>query len=1386
MKSRVLRQAGALLLALSLVCSLLTLPVAAKTVTDDSKLFQKPQTLRMTVGDSPRTVNFQPVNNSGFIWSGESISWVNDSPGIIEVDGSPDQLQADVTPLAKGEAEFSLKITLQNDYPDLDLAVGDEILVPCQVIVSSQVTNILINPTMNMTVGETASISARIEPSDAQASVSWTSSDTSVVSVSNGSVTALKEGVAVITVSAGSVSKDCRITVSEPVATGITLDPESASVSSGGSFTITAGIIPGTVLNKNIDWQCSNPKVIVKAAGGGTYTVSVPASVPEGTIFNLIAVSSANPSISKVCTVRVSAPQSPPVTGVVIVSPQTDNYKYVDPGKSFQLSAEVSPADASEEDKTILWTSSDTSVATVEQDGTIKGVSPGKATITAQAGGPDGPAANREIEVSGILLSYIKKSSTGGTGETVDLTEDSVVDIFQYRDISVTPTTYGQAKLKLINWESTNNSVAQVISGRVSANYPGENAIISASVAGTGYRASFKVRVLEDVAQAIDVDMGTRPSYSFSNLTGTLNSRSQSKAGAPLDNVYNLKVSTKNGVLYYGYSSPDSPGHGVGGTERYYYQPSAQGQLSLRDVTFVPLPGFSGTAVVDYNAVATNGSTFTGTIRIEATTTGDVSYSTAANQPVSFSAEHFSAVCKARNGQGIRYITFDPPSSSRGTLYYNYSPAGQFSPKVDSSTRYYASSNPSIDNITFVPAEGFTGDLDITYRCTDSSGATYTGTVTITVYSSSGSQDKDVEYSTGLNQRQDLNASDFNDVCRQATGGSLDFISFDDLPASRTGTLHLNYTSNSSTRVIADREYYRNSTPRISSISFVPARDYSGTVSIPFTGTNTSGTTFSGNLVIHVDEDQGTIHYESPKNQPVDFSASDFNDACRRINDATLNYVRFTSLPSSSAGTLYYGYSSSSSPGSRASTSTDYHRSGSPSLSSLTFVPADGYSGTVTIPFTGYDNDAARFNGDVTITIGSGSSRTISYSVATGRSVRFDAADFNSACRSATGDALDYIHLDLPASRYGTLYYQYNTSSRTGGSVNSNTSYYRTGSRLISDVSFAAASTAGTASFGYTGYSSQGDSFSGTVEIRITSLDPASTTIRYTGSSTPVSFRSSSFQSACQAGLENPLSYVQFNALPITGHLYLNYSGPSRTGTAVSSGVRYGLQELNQISYLPKAEHQGIIAIPYTAYDTQGGSCSGTVEIQLSSAYCYTSFGDVASGWDWAKPSIEFLRQSGIASGYRDGTFRPGQPISRGEFTLMICRAFQFSTVGNSSSFPDVPANSSYAGAVATARDLGIVQGNNGLFQPNQPITRQSAMTMICRAIQAAGQSLPAANSSILSSYADGGQVSNYARSSVAALIQMGAVGGTNMRINPTATISRAQMAVILHRVLTR
>lgn len=1141
------------------------------------------------------------------------------------------------------------------------------------------VTGITLSPaTLSLDTGSNKSgaITAAVQPDTAtDKSLTWESSDPTVATVSGGAVTALKEGTTQITAKSADgsniISNACAVTVNPPPPVTIKIDPDTASVHAGESVKLTAEVENASASDV-VTWSCPDNRMLSSRTGEET-TVKVPSNYQSGTYFNVEARVGA---ASTVCVVYVSEPRAPEVREVLISSPNTDAYRYLDPGATLTLEAAAYPLDASQDDRRLVWSSSEPSVATVNSRGVITGVAPGKTTIRAAASGDETKYAEREIEVSGLLLSYVKKSGSGGRGETVRLTASSTVDIFQHRDIQVLTEALGSARNQVINWESSNNSVAQVINGRVTANYPGTGAIITAAVAGTGYSSSFRVDVYEDIAQAITVNMGSDPSYSFSGLLTQLNSRSQDKAGGPLDCVYSLKVSTENGVLYYKYASQQSPGHGVGGTERYYYQ-AGQGQMALRDVTFVPLPGFDGTAVVDYNALATNGTTFTGTIRIEATASGDVNYSTTADQPVDFAAEHFSAVCKGRTGQAIRYVTFGLPSSSRGTLYYNYSPTGQYSPKVDNSTRYYVTSSPSIDGITFVPAAGYVGGVDIPYRCTDSTGATYSGTVSIQVYGASGGGSGDVEYSTGRNQRRNLSGNDFSDACRRAVDGTLNYIRFTSLPSSGAGTLYLDYSSSSSTRVAADRNYYRSSSPRISDITFVPASNYSGTVTVPFTGTTTAGTTFSGDLILHVGED----------------------------------------------------------------------------------------------------------------------SRIISYTAAANGFVRFDASDFNSVCRSVTGDILDYVRFDLPSSRYGTLYHRYNSAGRTGNAVSSSTGYYYSdGSRLLDDVSFAAASTSGTVTFGYTGYSTRGDSFTGTVEITVsgsgsTVVSPAAvgSTIRYTGSAAyPIPFRGADFQNACQAALGNPLSYVQFNSLPYTGRLYQNYSGPARTGTDVSSAAHYGADLLSQISYLPKAEYQGTLTIPYTAVDTQGGSCSGTVELQLSNGYCSATFADTASGWDWAKPSIEFLRSSGITNGYGNNTYRPGQSISRGEFTLMICRAFQFPT-GGSSGFPDVPANSAYAGAVAAARNLGIVQGNNGRFQPGQPITRQSAMTMICRAIEAAGQSLPAADSGLLSSYADGYQVSAFARPSVAALVQMGAVRGNSAsRLNPGSAISRAEMAVILHRVLTR
>ena len=1277
----------------------------------------------------------------------------------------------------------------------------------CTVTVIQAIEKIELNKTeLSLQAPGSETLIATITPANAtDQTITWTSSNTKAATVDQtGKITAVGQGTTTITAKCGDKYATCAVTISlkpigvtsikitaqKPDGSAVSTQP-NVSIATGGSLTLKAEVTPSNANDMDLEWTTTNNRIPVSPKKGDTVTVSVAAGVTAGTRTTIFVTDKKTNIQSAPIAIQVTAPAAPGVTGITITSPNTDAYRYVDPGKTFKLEAMFTPSNAPEK---IAWTSSDTSIATVDQKGEVRGVAPGKCVITAEAGGF---TATREIEVSGILLSYLKRPASGGKGEETPLRPTTVVDIFQYRDINVITQTFGNAKQKVINWESSNPSVAQAMgqgsTARVAGNYPGSNVTITANVAGTSYSASFKVNVAEDIADAITVSVGAEPSYSFSNLLSLLNSRSQSKAGAPLESVYNLKVPTKNGTLYYNYVSPSSPGHGIGGSERFYYQVSAQGQNALGKVTFVPVAGFTGTAIIEYNAAATNGTTFTGTIHIEGTATGDISFSTETDQPVALASKQFVDVCTNRTGRSIRYVNFDQPASSQGTLYQDYSTSGLYSPKVSNATRYYATGKPSIEQVTFVPAPGFQGDVNIPYRCIDSSGASFTGVVTIKVYSGPGSSaaNGSVQYSTGVNRAVDLNAGDFNDASLQATNVNLNYITFNSLPSSSRGTLYLNYSNSSSTRVAAGTRYYRNTTPRISGITFVPASGYTGTVSIPYTGVNTSGSSFTASLLIHVGGSEGSVRYSVPRNQLVRFYSEDFNDASRRAISETLNYIRFGSLPSSSAGTLYVDYSNSSSV--RVSTGTRYYRDSNPLISNITFVPASGYTGTVSIPYTGYGNSGDYYSDTITIVVGSGSSQVINYSAAANGSVRFNASDFNNVCRSATGDTLDYVRFDTTSTAYGSLYYQYNTASRTGTSVRSGDGYYYSGGRRLNDVTFAAGNSSGAAVIYYTGYSSRDRSFSGTVEVRVNTsggMTPvnggAYSGAHYTGSSAPIPIYASDFQNACQTALGTSLSSVQFSSLPAVGHMYQNYTGPGRTGGSVNTGVRYSVQDLNEMVYLPKAEYQGQLSLSYVGYDVQGRSFSDAVSIEISNAYCTTAFSDVVSGWEWAKPSIEFLRQSGITNGYSDNTFRPSREISRGEFTLMVCRAFQFSTGGNSG-FPDVPANSVYAGAVATARDLGIVQGNNGRFRPDNPITRQSAMTMICRAMDAAGRTVPAASTGLLSDYRDGGQISSHARASVASLIQMGAVRGTqDMRLNPGAAISRAEMAVILHRVLAQ
>lgn len=1363
------------------------------TVTDPPALtalsLEKDMTL--TVGKSASLIAKVTYNTAAGISSAE-IVWTTGTSGIVRLVTPPEKtsqttLTADLIALKKGTTTVTVSCGSFKD--SVTITVNDPDPVYAE--------RVEVKPeTLPLQVGESGNLTAKVTMTDksTNSDVTWKSSDSSIASVdaSSGKVTAKSEGDATITATSkvkdsnkNDVSGTCTVTVTAAPTVAVT----GVSISGGAQKTLglneklqlTAVVAPENATNKNVTWSSSKTNIATVSAGG-----MLTAGSEEGE--TTITAATEDGGYTATCTVKVQRVIKP-VTRItidpvfpVVASSRGKELSLERPASSAKLTAVVYPADAANKD--VVWTSSDEQVVTVDETGKVTAVAPGEAKVTVNSAA-DPENSNLEdsckVMVSGITLS-----------------ESSVV-LKVGQSASVIANGYGNANVRLL-WESRDATVASGGGNKVVGISVGTTTI-RVYAPNTNYEQTVQVTVVENTipVKGLSVDAGQM--LYFSSLLSSVNAaiRNDAKDGTlSVQSITGITLSTKEGIVHYGYVSPDTPNHGVGGSEVYYDSPNtSRGQQGISDLKYIPASGFSGTATIDFAATTNKSDTYNITVYVTVNSSGDVMLSTAVDRPLALTAKEFRDICQLKNGRSASYVTFTQPSASKGTLYYNYSGAGQWSQKVDGTTKYYLSSTPSLEKVTFVPAQNYTGTVSIPYRCTDTTGSSYSGTMTISVYANGGSAIGGVQYTTGVNQRVTLNASDFNSAWRESNSGTLSYILFESLPAVSEGVLYYNYTSSSSQKVNTSTNYYRNSTsPRISGITFVPASNFSGVVTIPYIGYDSSGQTDEDNLVITVSDAAGAVYYTTGVDDPVTFRAEDFNEACLRANGASLNYVMFT-VPSSSVGTLYRNYRSSSNPGTRISYSASarYYRGGTPNLSDITFVPKSRYEGVVSIPFSGKDANGDVFEGKVNISVGQGTGRVVRYATASGGVVRFSANDFNIACRTATGDDLNYVSFELPASRYGTLYYQYNTARGSGTLVSSSSTYYRSGSgRLVDDLYFVTANVNGTASFLYTARSTGGTQFTGTVEIAIgnAALDSGySNGTYYIGSSAPIALRTQDFEQACQTAIGGALSYIRFTSLPSdsVGRLYLNYASPSRPGGEATTTSNYTVSSgltIGQLSFVPKAGYQGQVQIPYTGYTAQGRSFSSSVVINISTSYCATPFYDVDAGWDWAKPSVEFLRYEGISNGYSDGSFRPSRSISRGEFTLMVCRAFGFDTTAKVSSFPDVPAGSPYAGAVATAKSMGIVEGSGGRFRPDSPITRQSAMAIICRAMKAAGKKVPATGGSTLSAFKDHAQIASHARESVAALVSLGVVqGSTDLRINPTRSISRAEMAVILHRVLT-
>ena len=327
--------------------------------------------------------------------------------------------------------------------------------------------------------GGSLTLTATVKPANAtNKGVTWSSNNTSVATVSNGVVKAVGIGNAVITVKTndGGYTDTCSITVTGPPTvpvTSVSLSSTYMEMHVGGARTLEATVHPSDATDQSVSWKSSNPSVAKVDQHGKVTAVSAGSAT--------VTVTTHDGSKTATCNVNVVS-ESVPATNIKLSKTTATLYE----GESIRITAALTPSNSTD---TVAWKSSNTGVATVDQDGNVKAVSKGTATISASTGGGYVKAncivtvKESDKPVTGISLSSSSLTlSAGGTSKLI-------------------PTLYpSDAGLKEVDWMTSDPSVATVDQdGNVKAVSPGKATITAISVDG-GFKATCSVAVLgEDV-----------------------------------------------------------------------------------------------------------------------------------------------------------------------------------------------------------------------------------------------------------------------------------------------------------------------------------------------------------------------------------------------------------------------------------------------------------------------------------------------------------------------------------------------------------------------------------------------------------------------------------------------------------------------------------------------------------------------------------------------------------------------------------------------------------------------------------------------------------------------------------------------------------------------
>ncbi|MFR8710644.1 MAG: Ig-like domain-containing protein [Anaerotignum lactatifermentans] len=187
-----------------------------------------------------------------------------------------------------------------------------------------------------------------------------------------------------------------------------------------------------------------------------------------------------------------------------------------------------------------------------------------------------------------------------------------------------------------------------------------------------------------------------------------------------------------------------------------------------------------------------------------------------------------------------------------------------------------------------------------------------------------------------------------------------------------------------------------------------------------------------------------------------------------------------------------------------------------------------------------------------------------------------------------------------------------------------------------------------------------------------------------------------------------------------------------------------------------------------------------TAVLAASMAMSVTAFGaptDIQG--HWAQNTINKWVDKGDISGYPDGTFRPNNMITRAEFVVLVNNAMGYTKSGYAY-FSDVPSHYWGKNAIQTGVAAGYISGDgNGIFRPNDPVTRQEAAAMISRILDLKQ------NESRAYRYTDSYAISNWAKGVVGAVSDAGIMAGyPDGSFGPNRVLTRAEAVLALDKTV--